>query len=323
MEHKSSTHGGYEREGRPSRLAHRSDLDLVRLYLDEIGQRSLLDRDDEARLGEAVQAGVEAHHRLAAGVRGRAARAELARLAAAGERARGEFVEANLRLVVSVAKRYRRPGVELLDLVQAGNVGLLRAVERFDWRLGNKFSTYATWWIRQGVIRELSESGRSVRLPVHLREQIAGIIGARDRLRAELGHEPSVDDIADAVEETPTRVEELLAISEDALSLSLPVGDGEETELGDLLPDTEAVDPAERTAGRSERQQVRRMLEGLTDHQASVVRLRFGLDGSEPRSLEAVGRELGISRERVRQVEARALRRLRTDGRAEGLRPAS
>ena len=304
--------------------SHGHEVDLVRLYLDEIGQRTLLDRDDEARLGEAIQVGLQAQRRLAAAETGSdRERKGLPRLAAAGERARQEFIEANLRLVVSVAKRYQRPGVELLDLVQAGNIGLLRAVERFDWRLGNKFSTYATWWIRQSIIRELGDAGRAIRLPVHLREQVLSLARARDRLRAGLGHEPSIDEIAGDVGASRARVQELLSVAEDVVSLSLPVGDSDDRELSDLLADTGVTDPAEKVAGSAEQHEIRALLTHLSDHQATVLRLRFGLDGSEPRSLEEVGRVLGISRERVRQVEARALRRLRNDDSAQCLRPAS
>ena len=303
---------------------HGAEVDLVRLYLDEIGQRALLDREDEARLGQAIQAGLQAARRLASGaVAGERSRERLRRQAGEGERARREFVEANLRLVVSVAKRYQRPGVDLLDLVQGGNIGLLRAVERFDWRLGNKFSTYATWWIRQSIIRELGDTGRAIRLPVHLREQLVSLARTRDRLRAELGHEPSVDEIAGDVGASADRVQELLAVADDVVSLSLPVGEFDDRELSDLLADEGVVDPAEKVAGTAERHEVRALLNHLSEHQATVLRLRFGLDGSEPRSLEEIGRTLGISRERVRQLEARALRRLRNDDSARSLRPAS
>jgi RNA polymerase sigma factor (sigma-70 family) len=323
----TSTHDGPARErvsGGDYDGGHGPEVDLVRLYLDEIGQRSLLDRDGEARLGAAIQAGLEARRALASGdVTSEATRDSLERAAKDGGRARQEFVEANLRLVVSVAKRYQRPGVELLDLVQAGNIGLLRAVERFDSGLGNKFSTYATWWIRQSIIRELGDVGRAIRLPVHLREQVVSLARARDRLRAELGHEPSLEEIAGDVGATTDRVRELLAVADDVVSLSLPVGDSDDRELSDLLADSGVVDPADKVAGSAEQHEVRALLDHLSEHQATVLRLRFGLDGGNPRSLEEVGRALGISRERVRQLEARALRRLRNEESARALRPAS
>ncbi|MGH9263582.1 MAG: sigma-70 family RNA polymerase sigma factor [Acidimicrobiales bacterium] len=296
----------------------------MQIYLNEIGHWPLLDRDDESRLGASVQQGIEAPRRLAAAdVGSPAERAELLRRVEAGERSRTAFAEANLRLVVSIAKHYRRPGVELLDLVQAGNIGLMRAVERFDWRLGNRFSTYATWWIRQAIGREVGEGGRALRVPMHLREQVVAVACARDRLRVELGHEPSWEELAEETGLAPERVQELVALGESVVSLSRPVGDNEGGELDDFLADEAEVDPAEWAAGRSLEQGIRKLLSHVSEHQALVLRLRFGLDGGEPRSLQEVGRELGISRERVRQIEARALRRLRDDAAARSLREAS
>lgn len=299
----------------------RHGVDAVRLYLDDIGHESLLDRDDEVRLGETIQLGIRAKRHLAQDQNlSTDDRAALARQISDGERARREFVEANLRLVVYVAKRYRRPGVELLDLVQAGNIGLLGAVERFDWRRGNRFSTYATWWIRQAVIREMGDSTRTIRLPAHLRHHLVGLLRARDRLQVKLGHEPSMGEIAAEVDVPIGRVNQLLAL-EDAVSLSAPTGDSDDRELCDLVADSGATDPADTAATRSEHQDVRRLLDQLSEHQAAVLRLRYGLDGSEPRSLEDVGHALGISRERVRQLEVRALHRLRASDAARGLLP--
>jgi RNA polymerase sigma factor (sigma-70 family) len=320
------SHRAARASARPRRRADHTDdagVDLFRIYLNEISHWDLLSRDDESRLGASVQQGIVAQRRLDAGdVASASERAELVRLVEEGERSQAAFAEANLRLVVFMAKRYRRPGVELLDLVQAGNIGLLRAVERFDSQLGNRFSTYATWWIRQAILREVGEGGRAMRLPVHLREQVVAVACARDRLRSEIGHEPSWQELAEVTDVTPERLQELLALGESAVSLSRPVGDSEEGELGDFLPDTVEVGPAEAVAGRSVEQGVRGLLSHISDHQATVPRLRFGLDGSEPRSREEVGRELGISRERVRQLEVRALRRLRDDDTARSLRQA-
>lgn len=296
--------------------------DSVGLYLDSIGQRTLLSGADEARLGQAVQLGLRAQSRLAEGDVAEAERAELLRQVHAGEVARRRFVEANLRLVVSVAKRYQRPGVELLDLVQAGNIGLLHAVEGFDWRLGNRFSTYATWWIREAISRDLAASGRTIRLPLHLLDQLAALCRARDRLRVELGHEPGLEELAGEVGIPGDRARIVLAAADPAVSLSVPVGtDG--LELGDLVPDDQIVDPAEAVAGLSEREQVRHLLDRVSEHEARVLRLRFGLDGQPPRSLDDIGRELGVSRERVRQLETHALARLRHDHAARALRLAS
>jgi RNA polymerase sigma factor (sigma-70 family) len=307
-------------------LRSRSDggeVDLVRVYLTEIGHQSLLDRDDEVRLAQAIERGAGAERLLAAGGRRtRAERPALARQVAEAERARRRFVEANLRLVVSVAKRYRRPGVELLDLIQAGNIGLLRAVEGFDWRLGNRFSTYATWWIRQAVVSEMGAADRTIRLPVHLRAQVFGLARTRDRLRVELGHEPGLDELAAEVELPVERVRDLLALGEETVSLSFPVGECD-SELVDVIADREAGDPADIATTDVERKEVQELLGHLGRHQADVVRLRFGLDGNEPRSLAEVGHELGISRERVRQIERRALRSLGRDEATRALRAAS
>ena len=298
-------------------------VDTVRIYLDDIGNRPLLDHEDEERLGRAVQLGSQAARRLAEGGVPRRERPALVRQAHEGGVARREFLEANLRLVVSVAKRYRRPGIELMDLVQAGNIGLLHAVERFDWRLGNKFSTYAVWWIRQAVTRELANSARTIRLPAHLRDRVISVVRARDRLRVQLGHEPLVHEMADAVGVSEERARELLALAQDTVSLSLPVGGHDEGELGDLLADDAAVDPADGVADDAERSQVRLLLGHLSAREALVLRMRFGLDRGEPRSLEDIGHELGVTRERVRQIERRALARLRHDKASKLVRTAS
>jgi RNA polymerase sigma factor (sigma-70 family) len=293
------------------------------MYLGEIGQRSLLERDDEVRLAQVIERGLRAEHELAAaGLRTRAQRQELLHQEIEGTRARRRFVEANLRLVVSIAKRYRRPGVDLLDLIQAGNIALLRAVEGFDWRLGNKFSTYATWWIRQAVVSEMGEADRTIRLPAHLRAEVFGLARTRDRMRVELGHEPDVDELASEAAMSAERVRQLLSLGEETVSLSLPVGECE-SELVDVIADRAAGDPAEIAAADMEREEVHELLAHLGRHQAEVLRLRFGLDGQGPRTLAEVGVELGISRERVRQIELRALRSLGRDEATRALRMAS
>jgi RNA polymerase primary sigma factor len=310
--------------GRPHQPeAHAGEVDLVRTYLSEIGREGLLDREDEVRLAQAIERGIRAEQELAAGGRlTRAQREALARQVGEGARARLRFVEANLRLVVAVAKRYRHPGVDLLDLIQAGNIGLLRAVEGFDWRLGNKFSTYATWWIRQAVVSEMGDADRTIRLPVHLRAEVFGLARTRDRLRVERGHEPELDELAVEAQVSPERVRNLLLLEEEAVSLSFPVGDSD-SELVDVIIDDSAVDPADVAAADIEREEVQGLLTHLGQHQAEVLRRRFGLDGNGPRSLAEVGHELGISRERVRQIELRALRSLGRDDATRALRPAS
>ncbi len=303
--------------------AHNGEVDLVRVYLSEIGHRNLLDRDDEVRLAQAIEDGARAEQQLVAGgCPTRAHCQDLSRLTADGRSARRRFVEANLRLVVSVAKRYRRPGVDLLDLIQAGNIGLLRAVEGFDWRLGNRFSTYATWWIRQAVVSELGDADRTIRLPAHLRAEVFGLARTRDRLRVELGHEPGLGELAAEVDVPTERVRDLLSLAEETVSLSFPVGE-RDSELGDVIVDRAAGDPADIAAADLEREEVQELLTHLGHHQADVLRLRFGLDGKGPRSLAEVGHELGISRERVRQIELRALRSLGRDEATRALRPAS
>jgi RNA polymerase sigma factor (sigma-70 family) len=325
MGHRRSTGGGYGADHRRHTVgAGSGGFDVVRRYLDDIGERALLGRDDEVRLAKAVEAGRRAHARLESGVvTVDSERRRLARQVADGRRAHQEFVEANLRLVVSIARRYRRPGVELLDLVQAGNIGLMRAVDGFDWRLGNKFSTYATWWIRQAVIREMGLSSRVIRLPLNLLDEISTLHQARDRLRVALGHEPTVDEIARDAGAALERVQELFAIARDAVSLSAPVGDSDANELADLVADKRDVDPSEHAAGIAERSEIRHLMEHLSDHEAAVLRLRFGLDDGQPRSLDDVGQRLGVSRERARQLETRALSHLKFDHAARALRAAS
>jgi RNA polymerase sigma factor (sigma-70 family) len=326
MDDERSTQTQYGGRGRSSNRdgGNSGEVDVVRLYLDDIGERLLLDRDDEIRLSMRVESGMRAQALLDAGrVPGEKERCRLARQVEDGFRARQEFVEANLRLVVSIVKRFRRPGVELLDLVQAGNIGLMRAVEGFDWRLGNKFSTYATWWIRQAAIRESGLSGRVIRIPLNLLDQISALSHSRDRLRVELGHEPTTEEIAEDAGEPRQRVAQLLAIARDAVSLSLPVGDSEDSELADLVADKRDADPGESAALHIEREEVRSLLGHLSDHEAAVLRLRYGLDDGEARSLEEVGQRLGVSRERASQLETRALSHLRFDDDARALRPAS
>jgi RNA polymerase primary sigma factor len=303
--------------------AHGGEVDLVRVYLHEIGRQRLLDRDGEVRLAQLIERGTHAARQLAAGHdQTPAERRDLAGRVAEGARARLHFVEANLRLVVSIAKRYRRPGVDLLDLIQAGNIGLLRAVEGFDWRLGNKFSTYATWWIRQSVVSEMGGADRTIRLPVHLRAEVFGLSRTRDRLRVERGHEPEVEELAAEAGIPPERVSALLALGEETVSLSFPVG-ACDSELVDVIADLTAGDPADIVASDGQRQEVQSLLTHLGPHQADVLRLRFGLDGKPSRSLAEVGHELGISRERVRQIELRALRSLGRDEATLALRAAS
>jgi RNA polymerase primary sigma factor len=288
-----------------------SGPDLVRVYLNEIGQCDLLDREDEARLGQAIQAGFKARRALAEGATGRQRQA-LARTVAEGDAARDEFTRANLRLVVSIAKRYHGHGLDLLDLVQEGNLGLLRAVERFDWTRGFKFSTYATWWIRKAISAAVAEKSHLVRLPTHAYEQVVALRRAREELRAGMGREPTMSELANRVGVSPERATEVLRADADPVSLSMPLNEGE-SELGDLLPDEEEESPEAAFANEAVPSLVREALGRLTDREAAVVSLRHGIGGDPPQTLGEVSKRLGISRERVRQIETHALSRLRRD----------
>ncbi|MDQ7820596.1 MAG: sigma-70 family RNA polymerase sigma factor [Armatimonadota bacterium] len=268
--------------------------DPVRLYLSEIGRVPLLTREEEVAL---------------------------ARRAAAGDpEARRRLIEANLRLVVSVAKKYAGRGMDLMDLVQEGNRGLMRAVEKFDWRRGYKFSTYATWWIRQAITRALADQSRTIRLPVHVIETRNRILRAARALAQRLGHEPTPAELAQAVRIPAARVEEILRAGQELASLDAPTDDEGDSHLQDFVADPDSLDPEEIAARASLRQQLEEVLDTLTPRERLVLRRRFGLSGEGPQTLEQVGRELGVTRERVRQIEARALRKLRHRGREHGLK---
>ncbi len=292
----------------PESVSH--EPDAIGLYLNEISRYPLLGRDDEARLGQAVQAGIQATEQLSApGAATPARRRQLEHAVRAGKHAAAEFAEANLRLVVSIARRYQHRGVELGDLIQEGNVGLMRAVERFDPALGFKFSTYATWWIRQAIGRAITNSASTVRLPAHVREKAAALRAAEDRLQLSLGRAPSLEEIAAEAGIAAAEAGLLRRADQPPVSLSTPLGD-QDTELGELIPGTEPG-PELVVIDATWSQELGRMLEQLTALQANVIRLRYGLDGTEPATLATVAAALGVSRERVRQVEMRALARLR------------
>jgi RNA polymerase primary sigma factor len=279
------------------------------MYLGEISRYRLLDRDGEARLAEAVQAGMRARQRLAQpGELTAAVRRQLEDQVRAGERAAAEFAAANLRLVVSIARHYQHRGVELGDLIQEGNVGLMRAVAGFDPGLGFRFSTYATWWIRQAITRAIAHSSSAVRLPVHVREKAAALRAAEDRLRLSLGRAPTTEEVAAECGIAADDAEFLRWAGQPPVSLSALVA--EDTELGELIAGTEPG-PELTVTGAMRRQEVGRMLDHLTAAEARVIRLRYGLGGTEPATLAKVAEALGISRERARQLETRALFRLR------------
>ena len=301
--------------------------DSVRLYLKEIGQVALLTGDEEVALAKRIEVGMAAEERLADLAAAEQApdidAIDLARLrrdARDGERARHELTRANLRLVVSIAKRYVGRGMPMLDLVQEGNLGLMRAVEKFDHRKGFKFSTYATWWIRQAITRAIADQARTIRIPVHMVETINKVKRIQRGMVQELEREPTVDELADACDLESERIREILRISMDLLSLDTPVGEEDDSHLGDFIEDQGAVRPAEAAARRMLGQAVLDALDELSEREKEVVRLRFGLDDGRPRTLEEVGRMYGVTRERIRQIESKTLAKLRHPQRSDKLR---
>jgi RNA polymerase primary sigma factor len=264
--------------------AQRSTSDPLRLYVRQIGDGPLLTREEERELARRKDAGDEA--------------------------AKRKLIESNLRLVMSITRHYTRAGVPLLDLIQEGNLGLIRAVEKFDYRMGYKLSTYATWWIRQSITRALADQGRTIRLPVHVAEQVRRMMRSRRQLAQKLNRDPSVKELAAESGFPESRIEELLDLVEDPVSLETPVGDGESL-YGDLIEDTKSDRPEQETAVNLRQKELARALQSLNPRMRHVLELRFGLTGSDPKTLEEVGEGLGVTRERVRQLEARALRELR------------
>ena len=274
----------------------RDEEDLVRLYLTDIGQYPLLTKDDEVRLAQQIEAGNEARAELTAGGKHLtpAKRRELRRVGREGDNAQRTFVQSNLRLVVSIAKKYQASGLPLLDLIQEGNLGLMHAVEKFDWRKGFKFSTYATWWIRQAITRGIANTGRTIRLPVHAGDTLARLQKARSRLELKLGR--------------PATLSELAA---EPLSLSEPLREDGDAELGDIVEDRSAESPFEMAATALLPDEIEKLLAPLDERERQILALRFGLDRGEPRTLEEVGEFFNLTRERIRQIEARAMSKLR------------
>jgi len=299
-----------------------ASTDPVRVYLRQIGGRPLLTADDEVRLASRVEAGVFAAERLASeGADSATARAELLQLIDDGGRAKAELIEANLRLVVSIAKRYTGRGVPFLDLIQEGNLGLIRAVEKFDYTKGYKFSTYATWWIRQAVSRAVADQARTVRIPVHVVETMARVQRVQRTLHQQLLREPTMDELATATGLAAQRCRELLDLVPEPVSLQASVGDSDAATLGDLVQDTDLAGPDEQVSQGLLQGHVERLLgEALGEREVRVVQLRYGLTDGEPRTLEEVGREFGVTRERARQIEAKCLAKLRQPRNVEQLR---
>ncbi len=292
--------------------SERDDEDLVRLYLTDIGQHALLTKEDEVRLAQAIEAGAEAAEELERSTElTPMRRRELRRVVRHGQQAEQAFVQSNLRLVVSIAKKYQASGLPLLDLIQEGNLGLMHAVEKFDWRKGFKFSTYATWWIRQAITRGIANTGRTIRLPVHAGDTLARLQKSRSRLEVSLGRAPTVAELAMETELTEERVTEALCYAGEPLSLSEPLREDGDAELGDVVEDHGAESPFEVAAIAVLPDEVSRLLAPLDEREREILRLRFGLDRGEPRTLEEVGAHFHLTRERIRQIEARAMSKLR------------
>jgi RNA polymerase sigma factor (sigma-70 family) len=286
--------------------------DPVRLYLNDIGRYALLSKEDEARLAQAAEAGREARVELAAAEGASAARRrELRRLIRDGDEAAETFVQANLRLVVSIAKKYQAAELPLLDLVQEGNLGLIHAVEKFDWRKGFKFSTYATWWIRQAITRGIANTGRTVRLPVHAGDLLTRVTKSRGRLEGQLGRYPTIPELAADLELNEDKVTEILRHAREPVSLSAPLREDGEAEFGDIVEDRSAVSPFDAAAAALLADEVDKMLITLDEREREILRLRFGLDRGEPRTLDEVGEHFSLTRERIRQIEAKAMSKLR------------
>ncbi len=291
----------------------RDEEDLVRLYLTDIGQYTLLTKDDEVRLAKAIEAGKEAGEEMAqAKTLTATKRRELRKAIRDGEVAERAFVQSNLRLVVSIAKKYQASGLPLLDLIQEGNLGLMHAVEKFDWRKGFKFSTYATWWIRQAITRGIANTGRTIRLPVHAGDTLARLQKARSRLELKYGRPATLAELSKEVEMPEDKVTEALRFAAEPLSLSEPLREDGDAELGDVVEDRSAESPFETAATALLPEEIQRLLAPLDEREREILRLRFGLDGSsEGRTLEEVGEHFNLTRERIRQIEARAMSKLR------------
>jgi RNA polymerase primary sigma factor len=310
----------HARAPRPERVEG-SSFDPVRMYLKEIGKVPLLTGPQEVTLAQRIEAGVHATERLETHLHlSDEARTSLEAVSTDGEMAKKQLTEANLRLVVSIAKRYVGRGMALLDLVQEGNLGLIRAVEKFDYTKGFKFSTYATWWIRQAITRAIADQARTIRIPVHMVETMNKVLRVQRQMLQELGREPTVEEVALKVELTPDRVRDIQRISLEPVSLETPVGEEDDSSLGDFVEDPSAIAPATAAARALLTEAIEEALEELNDRERAVVRLRFGLDDGQVRTLEEVGKEFGVTRERIRQIESKTLAKLRHPTRSQRLR---
>jgi RNA polymerase sigma factor (sigma-70 family) len=291
----------------------KDDEDLVRLYLTDIGQYMLLSKDDEVHLAQIMEMGREAQSELESAAKNLtpSRKRELRRMVRQGEEAQQAFVKSNLRLVVSIAKKYQASGLPLLDLIQEGNLGLMHAVEKFDWRKGFKFSTYATWWIRQAITRGIANTGRTIRLPVHAGDTLTRVQKAQARLELKLGRPATLDELGLEVELAGDKLVEALRFRSEPLSLSDPLREDGDAELGDVVEDRSAESPFEVAAVALLPEEIDKLLSPLDEREREILKLRFGLDRGESRTLEEVGEYFNLTRERIRQIEARAMSKLR------------
>jgi len=311
-----------DRGSRRNQTNDNPSADLVRVYLNGIGKTALLDAEEEVELAQQIEVGLYAQHLLddAEVTLTRAQKRDYKILAKQGRKARAHLLEANLRLVVSLAKRYTGRGMPLLDLIQEGNLGLIRAMEKFDYSKGFKFSTYATWWIRQAITRGMADQSRTIRLPVHLVEQVNKLSRIRREMYQSLGREPTNEELSEESGIDESKIEMLLRQSRDPVSLDMPVGADEEAPLGDFIEDAEATDAEDAVVSTLRHDDIQDIINGLEEREQDVIRLRYGLDDGVPRTLDQIGRQFGLSRERVRQIEREVMAKLRVGDRAERLR---
>jgi RNA polymerase primary sigma factor len=296
--------------------------DPVKDYLKQIGKVPLLNAVQEVDLAKRIEAGLFAEDKLAQGSRNLPAgvRIDLEQVAEDGRRAKNHLLEANLRLVVSMAKRYTGRGMLFLDLIQEGNLGLIRGVEKFDYTKGYKFSTYATWWIRQAITRAMAEQSRTIRLPVHMAEAINKLARAQRQLLQELGREPTQEELAVELDMTPEKVTEVQRYGREPISLHTPLGEDGDAEIGDLIQDSEAIEPGEAVSFTLLQEQLHSILDTLSEREAGVVSMRFGLTDGQPKTLEEIGKVYGVTRERIRQIESKSMSKLRHPSRSQALR---
>ncbi|MGD9998008.1 MAG: RNA polymerase sigma factor RpoD [Ilumatobacteraceae bacterium] len=308
------------RHARSSTGGDSSTSDPVRMYLKEIGRVELLSGEEERRLAQAIDDGNRAAVELDRPDLDPLDRRRLLRAVRAGQSAKSELIQANLRLVVSIAKRYTLRGMQFLDLIQEGNLGLMRAVDKFDHTKGFKFSTYATWWIRQAITRSIADQARTIRIPVHMVESMNRVLRMQRQMHQELEREPTLDELSERVGLPIERVREILRISQDPLSLDSPLGEEDDSSLADFIPDLSADTPADMATKKMLVQAVEEALGELSDREQEIVRMRFGLDDGQAKTLEDVGREFGVTRERIRQIEAKTLAKLRHPMRSQKLK---